>query len=189
MNNWFTTKQSAGIKLMATLNQIFHLLLLLQLVLLSPLVQGQCAKPTEEVIEDLLLAHIMEDAGETVDLELTQYTISCLSSGGIRDMYNMASIIVAFQSNVTIDTCPPSPTGCIGFFHIVCADNSPTWILDEISPSTRLELSDEADINIEEPRTDCGACTYLGLFPPDFNDIYDAETHCYGKKDTLNMYV
>ena len=161
--------------------QLLHLLLLIQLLFSPVIIQGQCIQPTQEVIEGLLLTHLMEDAGEPVDLELTQYTISCLSSGGIRDKYNQASIIVTFLSNITLSTCPPSPNECKGFFHIVCADDSPIWILDEISPSTRLQLSDEADINIEEPQTDCGACTYLGLFPPDFNDVYDDETHCYGK--------
>ena len=116
-----------------------------------------------------------------LDLELAQYAISCLSSGGIRNMYNQASIIVNFLSNITIESCPPSPTGCKGFFHIVCADNAPLWILDEVAPPSILQLNNEADIDIGEPRTDCGACTYLGLFPPNFSDLYDADTHCYGK--------
>ena len=164
---------------MATLNKLYYLLLLSQLVSLPALVQGRCSKPTEEVIENLLMSHVMED------IELTQYAISCLSSGGTRDTYSQASIIVNFLSNVTIDTCTPSPAGCTGFFHLVCADNAPLWTLDEVLPNNRLQLSDEANIDIEEPRTDCGACSYLGLFPPDFNDQYDADTHCYGKKTAI----
>ena len=160
---------------------LLHLLLLMQ-VLFSPVpIQSQCVQPTQEVIENLLLTHLMKDAGGPLDLELAQYAISCLSSGGIRNMYNQASIIVNFLSNITIESCPPSPTGCKGFFHIVCADNAPLWILDEVAPPSILQLNNEADIDIGEPRTDCGACTYLGLFPPNFSDLYDADTHCYGK--------
>lgn len=159
------------------MNNLFHLLLLLQLVLLPvPLARAQCVLPTEEVITDLLMTHL---AG--VEFNLTQSTISCLSSGGIRDMYQQASIIVVIVSDVAIEGCPPSTGGCTGFFHIVCADNTPMWVLSEISPPDTLQLADEADPNLAAPRTDCGACSYLGFVTPGFSDRYDAETHCYGK--------
>ena len=161
---------------MDPLSTVFHLLLLLQLVLLPSPIHGQCIKPTKEVILGLLHDHLELDF-----FNLTRYNFSCLSTGGVRDMYTQASIIVKLESNVAIEDCNPSSAGCTGFFHILCADDSPTWILDEIDPLHTLQLTNEANLEIQEPRRDCAACTYLGFFTPNFQDSYDNKTHCYCK--------
>lgn len=157
------------------------------LLLILPGILAQCPQPSYENIKSLLLSHVVnitQIEEDSVGFELVDHTLSCLSTSGVRNAYQYATVVVFFQTNTVVLDCTETDD-CIGYFHIVCSQLTSEWILNEDDVSLSLELDDDAPLNMTEPRTDCGVCSHDSFFndtsSPEFQALFDNETHCYSK--------
>lgn len=143
----------------------------LALLLLSGVVLG-CDRPTVAEVTDLLREHTNED------LTVLLHSPTCLAVSETRNEFRTASIAVLFQPHADITGCNAA-TNCTGYLHLSCSGGS--WSLPSPSVPQSLELDVNAPVSMQEPRMDCGVCTYQGFLNPSFSDSYDDATHCYGK--------
>ena len=161
---------------------------LLSLVLLPGTAQGQCPEPSYDDVEALLASYISDTLlADEQDLTLVDHALSCLSTAGVRDAYQYATVVVDFEANATALNC--SEDSCTGYLHILCNSSTNDWTLSETDELRSLELDDDAPIDIASPRTDCGVCSHDGFYMlPELQTLFDNKTHCYSEFLFIKTY-